>query len=141
VFQRDIAHDHLKLQMTFHKLIDCLSKASVFVVQVCCPFPLAWRDATPLAAITALCVAGSDLGNIRGFPSGGCAPVMAGLDPAIHTAPLKESGHRRDLATSKGSIRATSFCSFIASKQWMGRVKPGHDTFFCRAPSAQQPTL
>jgi hypothetical protein len=36
LFQRDIAHNHLKLRMTFHTLIDCLSKASVFVVQVCC---------------------------------------------------------------------------------------------------------
>lgn len=33
LFQRDIAHDHLKLRMTFHTLIDCLSKASVLVVR------------------------------------------------------------------------------------------------------------
>jgi hypothetical protein len=30
LFRRDIAHDHLKLRMTFHKLIDRLSKAMVF---------------------------------------------------------------------------------------------------------------
>ena len=99
------------------------------------PFPLARPDATPRAAITALCVAGSDLGNIGGFPSGGCAPVMAGLDPAIHTAPLKESGHRLDLATSKGPIRATSFCSFIAPKQWMAESSPAMTPSFAALPA------
>jgi hypothetical protein len=33
---RDIANHHLKLRMTFHKLIDCLSEAIIFVVQICC---------------------------------------------------------------------------------------------------------
>jgi hypothetical protein len=62
---------------------------------------------------------------------------MAGLVPAIHAAPSQRRGrHRRDQSqrlTEQGPPAV--FWSCVAPNDVDGRVKPGHDAFFCRRTS------